>query len=79
VSPAARYAGNELRASPEHDVPTTPITALLAATPGAMFAATVRSHCESALISSTLTAGFFAFQARSTQSLFTMQRTQQLR
>ena len=45
VRPAALYAGNELRASPEHDVPITPITALLAATPGAMFAATVPSHC----------------------------------
>jgi len=60
VSPAALNAGNEARASPEHDVPITPITALLAATPGATFAATVPSHCESALTSSTLTAGFFA-------------------
>jgi hypothetical protein len=41
--------GMKLRASPEHDVPITPMTALLAATPGAMFAATVPSHCEYSL------------------------------
>ncbi|CAB4755273.1 unannotated protein [freshwater metagenome] len=54
------YEGNELRASPEHDVPITPITFLLAATPGAMFAATVPSHCESAFSSLILTFGFVA-------------------
>ena len=60
ASPAALYEGIELRASPEHDVPITPTTFAFAATPGATFAATVPSHCESALMSLILTFGFVA-------------------